>query len=68
MKPKMPKKRNSFAGILKRQKFIITKIRQPDGTTEVRRERNPDYQWSLFNPPIKLVLHFRARKIRNKLK
>lgn len=31
-------KRNSFSGILKRQKFIVTKIRNPDGTTEIRRE------------------------------
>jgi hypothetical protein len=68
MKLKMPKNRNSFAGILKRQKFIIIQINNPDGTTETRRERNPDYQWNLFNSPIKLMLHFRARKIRKKLK
>lgn len=36
MNPEMPKKRNSFAGILKRQKFIVTKIRNPDGTTKKR--------------------------------
>jgi len=68
MKPKMPKNRNAFAGILKRQKFIVTKINNPDGTTETRRERNPHYQWNLFNPVILLVLQTHARKIRKKLK
>ena len=68
MKIKTSGRKNPFAGILKRQKYIVTKSYNPDGTTETRRERNPVYQWSLFNPLIKLVLHSRDRKIRKKLK
>lgn len=61
----MHRKKNSLSGILKRQKSIVTKIHNPDGTTETRRERNPVYQWNLFNPIIRTFLEIRQKQ-RNK--
>ena len=58
---KLNKAGNSCAAILRRQKFIVTKIHHADGTTETRRERNPHYQWSLFNPFIRTFLRIRKR-------
>jgi len=61
--------RNPYrAKALNRQKFIITRIEDSDGNIEVHRERNPDYQWNLFNPLIKIYCLYRERRIHKKLK
>lgn len=61
-------RQNSFSGVLRRQKFIVTKIRHSNGEIDVIRKRNSEYQWSLFNPFIRFFLGIRGRQLRRQLK